>query len=81
MRYQFLREGLRIIESAGKHLFRHRVNQEMTKDELDTLNLLRQAHKLIREELKHPERFNLDGTKRQMRVTLPPERKKKHDAS
>lgn len=77
-RYQFLREGLRILENAGLHLFRYRINQKLTQDELDTRDILRTAHHAIREELKHPERFNVDGTKRAERwVRIPAPKKVK----
>lgn len=73
MRYQQLREGQRVLESVALYLFGGRFPQ--SKNDLDIVILLRTASNLIKEELKHPERFNLDGTKRILPVREPRERR------
>jgi hypothetical protein len=69
MRYQQLRGGLDTLASAGKYLAEQQ--KQATLDSIQALMTISLASCLIREELKHPERFNLDGTKRVMKVRLP----------
>jgi hypothetical protein len=63
MRYQELREARGHLENAILYL-----QKQGPRDCFGiTVQLLLIAKRLINEEVKHPERFNLDGTKREVR--------------
>lgn len=66
MRYQELRMARETLNNAITHLVNNpkQLTILIKKVDQSAILVLREALQEVREELKHPERFNLDGSRR-----------------
>lgn len=68
MRYKQLQAAREQILRVSFYLFRQQRVTPVDEDSyIAALEVLRDAVNEVREELKHPERFHLDGTRREVR--------------